>query len=252
MLWPNRFVRTGAIAALATTAAVALIVLALAPVAPEPRPFTSSPIERRVPVIPVVSLSIDDAASPWVVVNKQRPLAQLDYVPADLVRLDVPSPRQPELRAIAAHAVSLMFAAFTAETGLSLQAISAYRSFESQQSVYAGWTRSLGQSAADLTSARPGFSEHQTGFAVDVDALPATACALQPCWGDTPHAHWIAENAHRFGFVVRYPADKTAITGYEYEPYHLRFVGVDLATSMREAGVTTLEEQFGLPPAPGY
>ena len=65
-------------------------------------------------------------------------------------------------------------------------------------------------------------------------------------------AAWIAENAYRFGFIVRYPDGKTPITGYEYEPYHLRYVGVELATEMHTTGVATLEEFFGLPAAPAY
>jgi hypothetical protein len=72
---------------------------------------------------------------------------------------------------------------------------------------------------------------------------------LEPCWGDTPHAQWLAANAYRFGFIVRYPDGKTDITGYEYEPYHMRYVGIELATEMHNSGITTLEEFFGLPPA---
>ena len=139
-----------------------------------------------------------------------------------------------------------------AQTGLELQAQSAYRSYSVQQGVYDGWVSSLGQEAADLTSARPGHSEHQTGLAIDVNALPDQGCALEPCWGDTPHAAWVAENAYRFGFIVRYQDGQTAITGYEYEPYHLRYVGIELAAEMHETGVKTLEEFFGLPPAPDY
>ena len=133
-----------------------------------------------------------------------------------------------------------------------MQSQSAYRSYSTQESVYAGWVDSLGQEGADLTSARPGHSEHQTGLAIDINALPDQGCALEPCWGDTPHAQWLAANAYRFGFIVRYPDGKTDITGYEYEPYHMRYVGIELATEMHTTGITTLEEFFGLPPAPDY
>ena len=96
------------------------------------------------------------------------------------------------------------------------------------------------------------WSQHSYGLAIDINALPDQGCALEPCWGDTPHAQWLAANAYRFGFIVRYPDGKTDITGYEYEPYHMRYVGIELATEMHNTGITTLEEFFGLPPAPDY
>ena len=164
----------------------------------------------------------------------------------------VPYVNEPYLRLEAADAAVQMFAAITAETGLELQAQSSYRSFSTQESVYAGWVSSLGQAGADLTSARPGHSEHQTGLALDVNALPDQGCALEVCWGNTPHAQWIAANSWRFGFIVRYPDGMTPITGYEYEAYHLRFVGIELATEMHTTGISTLEEFFGLSPAPDY
>jgi D-alanyl-D-alanine carboxypeptidase len=119
-------------------------------------------------------------------------------------------------------------------------------------SVYQGWVDSLGQEAADLTSARPGYSEHQTGLAIDVNALPDQGCALEPCWGNTPHSQWIASNAWRFGFIVRYQEGQTPITGYEYEPYHLRYVGLEIAKDMHDRGILSLEQYFGLDPAPDY
>ena len=84
-----------------------------------------------------------------------------------------------------------------------------------------------------------------------MSAVPVK-CALDQCFADTPQGTWLAENGWRFGFIVRYPKDKTPITGYEYEPWHMRYVGVDLATEMHKTGVTTLEEFFGLPAAPDY
>jgi D-alanyl-D-alanine carboxypeptidase len=197
-------------------------------------------------------LSIDDPNSYWVVVNKLRPLNPLDYRAADLVDVPVPYVYAPELRQVASDAVVAMFATFNAETGLAMQAQSAYRSYSTQESVYAGWVDQLGQEAADLTSARPGHSEHQTGLAIDINALPDQGCAVDICWGATPHAKWLAENSWRFGFIVRYPDGKTNITGYEYEPYHMRYVGVELATEMHNTGISTLEEFFGLPPAVDY
>lgn len=89
-------------------------------------------------------------------------------------------------------------------------------------------------------------------MAIDINALPDQGCALEVCWGNTPHAQWLLANSWRFGFIVRYPGDKTAITGYESEPYHLRYVGIEVATELHKTGITTLEEFFGLPAAPDY
>ena len=218
-----------------------------------PAPSASStPTPSPTPTFDKTAQSIDDPNSYWVVVNKLRPLNPADFAAGDLVAVPVPYINEPYLRQAASDAVVAMFAAFTAETGLQMQAQSAYRSYSTQVSVYQGWVDSLGQAAADLTSARPGYSEHQTGLAIDINALPDQGCALAPCWGDTPHAQWLLANSWRFGFIVRYQGDKTAITGYESEPYHMRYVGVDLATEMHKTGVRTLEEFFGLPAAPGY
>ena len=242
-------------------AAVIAAVLLLSPrdAAPMPTPTatrpsatpTPTPTPSPTPTFNTSALSIDEASSLWVVVNKLRPLNPQNYEPA-VVPVPVPYVNEPYLRLEAADAAVQMFAAITAETGLELQAQSSYRSFSTQESVYAGWVSSLGQAGADLTSARPGHSEHQTGLALDVNALPDQGCALEVCWGNTPHAQWIAANSWRFGFIVRYPDGMTPITGYEYEAYHLRFVGIELATEMHTTGISTLEEFFGLSPAPDY
>ncbi|HEY8912324.1 M15 family metallopeptidase [Lacisediminihabitans sp.] len=197
------------------------------------------------------ALSIDDPTSIWVVVDKLRPLAPPTYVPADLVDTPVPHLNPPGLRAEAANAMVAMFAAAKAEGAGSMQLQSAYRSYVVQVKVYNGYVASAGKAGADAQSARPGFSEHQSGFAADISALPLK-CALAACFGQTPQGLWLAANAYRFGFLLRYPADKTAVTGYMYEPWHFRYIGVPLATEMHATGITTLEEFFALPPAPDY
>jgi D-alanyl-D-alanine carboxypeptidase len=195
--------------------------------------------------------SIDDPASFWVVVNKLRPLNPVDYVAPDLVDVPVAYVYAPKLRADASAAVVQMFADFTAETGLEMQSQSAYRSYSAQVSTYNNWVSQLGQEGADLTSARPGHSEHQTGLAIDISAKPAV-CSLDQCFADTPQGTWLAANAYKYGFVLRYPDGYTDITGYEFEPWHYRYVGVELATEYVASGATTLEEFFGLPAAPTY
>ena len=101
-----------------------------------------------------------------------------------------------------------------------------------------------GQAAADRYSARPGTSEHQTGLSFDVTAADGS-CHLEVCFENTPEGLWVAENAHLFGFVIRYPEGKENITGYQYEPWHLRYVGPALAEQLHDTG-QTLEEFFDL------
>ena len=105
--------------------------------------------------------------------------------------------------------------------------------------------------AGEALAARPGHSEHQTGLAVDVAAV-GQGCVIQVCFGKTRAGRYVAKYAYRFGFIVRYPDGQTPITGYQYEPWHLRYVGVGLATEMRNEGVTVLENFWGLDPAPTY
>ncbi|WP_181034459.1 D-alanyl-D-alanine carboxypeptidase family protein [Arthrobacter sp. 08Y14] len=192
-----------------------------------------------------VDLDIDNPKNTAVVVNKERPLAPEDYAPEDLLSVD-----GQLLRAEPAEALMLLQQAAAAD-GVTVRAISGYRPFETQSALYSGYTSQYGQDQADAISARPGYSEHQTGLAVDIAAADG-ACSLQACFADTPAGAWAAENAHRFGFIVRYPAGASAVTGYAHEPWHLRFVGVDLAFAVHSSGVSTLEEYFHLPAAPGY
>jgi D-alanyl-D-alanine carboxypeptidase len=206
------------------------------------------------PVFDKAALSIDDPASLWVVVNKLRPLNPINYQPADLVD-DV---NVPQLRAEASAAVVAMFDQFQAETtGLQMQSESAFRSYDTQAGLYCGYAARCGQESADQFSARPGHSEHQTGLAIDIAALPDN-CPLQECSDDptcfvnSSQGQWLATNAFKWGFVLRYPSDKTPVTGYEFEPWHYRYVGLALATEMHRTGITTLEEFFELPAAPTY
>lgn len=201
-----------------------------------------------------IKFSINDPTSPWVVVNKLRPLSPVKYSPTDLVTpnlpLRVPGNESMQLRSESAQALERMFADAKL-AGLNLLVSSGYRSYSYQVTLYNSYVKSIGQLAADQQSARPGFSEHQTGLAVDVGAT-SHKCELQQCFADTPEGKWVAANAYLYGFIVRYTADKVAITGYEYEPWHLRYVGVSLATEMHKQNIETLEEFFDLPNASNY
>lgn len=196
--------------------------------------------------------SIDDPASLWFIVNKQRPMPA-SYEPADLrqpaIKVRSNGSNEMLLRDAAATAVEQMTVA-AAKQGINLMLVSGYRSYGLQQAVYGGNVAREGQAAADLTSARPGHSEHQTGLAADLGSTNRL-CELETCFGQTPEGRWLAAHAHEHGFVLRYPNNKQAIVGYTYEPWHMRYVGPELAAEINKTG-QTLEEFFGLPPAPTY
>lgn len=193
-----------------------------------------------------------DPAAVDVVVNKRRPLTPLDYAPAALRQPAVATATDNGLlRPDTASAVEEMFAAAAAD-GVGLVLISGYRSFANQDSTYAYWVGQYGgEAGADTVSARPGYSEHQTGLAFDIGQDDGT-CTLVSCFGETAAARWAAENATEYGIILRYPLGANAVTGFSAEPWHFRFVGRDVSQAMEAAGTATLEEHFGLPPAPSY
>ena len=192
--------------------------------------------------------STTDPNSLWVIVNKQHPLIPVTYAPSDLrtpnVTLRVPGAAEMQMRAAAATALEKMFVGASAD-GYKLEISTAYRGYNYQKSLYDGYVSSQGQAAADQESARPGYSEHQTGLAVDIRNA-ADTCSLEACFGATPEGEWLAANSYKYGFILRYPADKQAVTGYEYEPWHFRYVGTDLAGEMHKTHSKTLEEFFGV------
>jgi len=222
-----------------------------APTEPAPTATASPPVGAVTPQFDKSAMSIDDPASLWVVSDKLRPLNPVDWTPPDIIDVPVKYQNPPRMRQVAGDALVAMFAASVAEGAGEMQVQSGWRSYDVQVRVYNGWVSSLGQAQADAQSARPGFSEHQTGLSVDISPVPLS-CALDACFGSTPQGQWLAENAWRFGYLLRYPADKVAITGFTYEPWHFRYIGTELSTEMHNTGVTTLEEFFGLPAAPDY
>lgn len=148
--------------------------------------------------------SLDDPTSPWVVVNKRRALSPVDYTPSDLVVVDVAHTWEPRLRTDATRAVVEMFAAAKAEAGLSLASNSAYRAYSTQVEVYAEDVAANGGAYADTSTARPGHSEHQTGWTMDIGAADGN-CSLNTCFADTAEGQWLRDTAWRFGFLLRYP-----------------------------------------------
>lgn len=197
-------------------------------------------------------LSLSDASSLWFIVNKQRPMPA-NYVPAGLrqpaVRVRANGSSEMLLRAEAAGALEKLVAGAAAQ-GIKLMLVSGYRSYGLQQSVYSGNVSRQGRAQADLTSARPGHSEHQTGLAADIGTTTGL-CQLETCFGQTPEGRWVAAHAHEYGFVIRYPEGQQGVVGFTYEPWHLRFVGNELAAEVQKSG-QTLEQFFSLPAAPNY
>lgn len=215
---------------------------------------SNSPKPSETPAFNKTKHSLRDPASLWVIVNKRQPLNPASFRPDDLVYPKV-SQRVPgneimRMRTEAAAATEKMFADAKL-AGLNLEISSAYRSYSFQTGLYNNYVRTQGQAAADNQSARPGYSEHQTGLAVDIQPVGGK-CHLEECFGDLPEGIWLLANAHKYGFVLRYPKDKQQITGYVYEPWHYRFVGTELSAEINKNNNVTLEEFFGLGPAPDY
>ncbi|MGB4091819.1 MAG: M15 family metallopeptidase [Ruminococcus flavefaciens] len=122
--------------------------------------------------------------------------------------------------------------------GLNIYISSGYRSYGTQSSIYQDNVSKYGEAIADTFSARPGYSEHQTGLAIDVNTVDDS-------FAGTPEARWLADHAHEYGFIIRYPEGKEDITGYQYEPWHIRYLGIDTATAVYNSGLT-LEEYLGI------
>ena len=187
-----------------------------------------------------------------VLANKENALGA-DYVPTDLIVLQslgiTSKDANQQLCESAAYALKAMIEAMVADgvdiTSDLLFVTSSYRSYEYQETLYnryvsenisAGMTEDEAKLEASKTSARPGESEHQTGLCFDF-ITKSMGGNLDATFEYTPAFDWLKDNAHLFGFILRYPADKVAVTGYDYEPWHYRFVGRDAAVEIHDAGI---------------
>ena len=178
----------------------------------------------------------NDPASIDVVVNKKHCMQPLTYEPSDLV-----TSNGATLSAKAIAAYNQLFTA-AAVAGEPFYVTSSYRSYTSQVQTYDYWVSTSGRAGADTYSARPGYSEHQTGLAFDV---AANGCVLD-CFGKTSQYTWLQQHAAEYGFIQRYYSGYESITGYETEEWHYRYVGVAVAKDMQAKGIKTLEQYWNI------
>ena len=149
----------------------------------------------------------------------------------------LPPSYAPEMDATTIQQFNLLSKAAENE-GLNIYFSSGYRSYSQQETIYNNYISWYGKEEADTFSARPGHSEHQTGLAIDVNTIDDS-------FAGTPEAIWLENHAHEYGFIIRYPKGKESITGYQYEPWHIRYLGVEKATEVYKSGLT-LEEYLGI------
>lgn len=205
------------------------------PPSPTPLPPTVVPTPTLPPsTYAELPVACDDLMVP---LDKQHVLAR-DCVPRDMVQLPAAiSVGAQNLTATTIAALQELFTAAAKDGFPTFKVNSSYRSYDVQAATYNGYVSSLGQAQADRTSARPGHSEHQLGTTADV-------CARGLClenFTGSPEAAWIFENSWKYGFIVSYPDGKEPITGYAYEPWHIRYLGKEIAKQAHESGLTLHE-----------
>lgn len=149
----------------------------------------------------------------------------------------LPASYNPGVQPEAMDAFYDMQAAAAAD-GISLWILSSFRSYEDQDVIYNRYVAQDGRDAADTYSSRPGHSDHQTGYTFDLNSL-------EQDFQYDPAGQWLDKNCYKYGFIIRYPKGKESSTGYMYEPWHVRYIGVDLATKVTQSGLS-LEEYFGI------
>ena len=177
-----------------------------------------------------------------ILVNKQN---RAPAVPVTLVKPDVTPTSEAVseniyMRPEAAQALESLFEG-AAQAGLTLYATSGFRSYSTQKAIFDRKAAERGETAANRSVAKAGYSDHQTGLAMDIEGQSTLNTGLTEAFGESPEGIWVAQHCHEYGFIIRYPEDKTDITGYIYEPWHLRYVGLEAAQEITELDVT-LEE----------
>lgn len=191
------------------------------------------------PVIDSEDEEYDDEDDRPIVDNSDLPRSEC-YVDGILIvnkTYSIPASYNPGGLTAETQAAFSELVAGAAADGISIWNASGFRSYEYQSSLYWSYVSWYGQATADTFSARPGHSEHQTGMAIDCNII-------NDSFTGTPAAIWLENHCHEYGFIIRYPYGKQAVTGYKYEPWHIRYIG-DKATDIYESGLT-LEEYYGL------
>ena len=201
---------------------------------PEPEPEPSPEPEREFAPAPVVNNAELKYADGVLIVNKSYPVPQ-DYEPSGLVTA---YGTWGEYLLPETNEAFKQMCIDAANEGLNLWCASGYRSVSTQDRIYNNYVARDGKAAADTYSARPGHSEHHTGLCFDLNSIDSS-------FAYTAEGKWVAENCWKYGLIIRYPQSKEDITGYKYEPWHLRYVGTDLAKTLYESGLC-MEEYFGL------
>lgn len=201
---------------------------------------TGAALAAPVEELPAVEASeLSDASSLLALINPATKLSPEDYTPSKLVNV---AGTGKTLRPEAAEAVEQLIADARA-AGHSIKLLSAYRSYSRQAVLFNQYQSKYGTAYAERISARPGTSEHQLGLAADLGYMNSRA-ELKAEFGQTPAGLWIAEHAVDYGMIIRYPEGKEEITGYKYEPWHVRYIGVEHAKAMAASGAETYEAYY--------
>ena len=174
-----------------------------------------------------------------ILVNKynRAPSVPMTLVKPDVTPTSASKAENIYMRPEAAHALEELFDA-AKEDGITLYATSGFRSYSTQKAIFDRKLETMSERAANSSVAKAGYSEHQTGLAMDIEGETTLGTGLTEGFGESPEGIWVAEHCHEYGFIIRYPKGKTKITGYIYEPWHLRYVGVETAKQIVELDVT--------------
>ena len=200
--------------------------LGMLPAAPTPTPAKPTATPASDPFLAPVSKSYSLAA---------------DYTPPDLVPLIAVQTAVNGLQVRSGVVAALKAMLDEAQQqGHAILPISTYRSYQQQAALYQNYVNQMGEAAASRISARAGQSEHQLGTTIDFTSAKANY-DLTESFGALPEGRWLKDNAHRFGFIMSYPEGRESTTGYSYEPWHYRYVGVDVASAVQKSGLTLLE-----------
>ena len=205
-----------------------------------PQQIDQTPEETPLPTVELTAVpeeTVDpavftDTDSLLLVANKKHRLPE-GYVPQDLVTPNIRQTQPCLLRSEAADAIAKMADA-AAKDGVTLSISSAFRGEDYQRSLYENYSAQYGSETADTISSRPGYSDHQTGLAADFVEEDGSfdGVNFNQSFENCPSGEWLRNHAHEYGFIMRYPKGKQEITGYAYEPWHYRYVGVDTATKI--------------------